>query len=73
MKKNHDLSIVEEKYRHIVSVLLEWQDSLSDGYGWYCEFATLKQDHDKYQGDKVVAALVEIAKEILGEGDNDGS
>ena len=60
MKIEHELSIVEEKYRHIVSVLLKRENILSDGYEFYC-------------GDEVIVALEKIAKEILGEGDNDGS
>jgi len=67
MSREHDLSLVDEKYRRIVSILLSWEDSLSDGYGYYCEAVASEQANEFYKDDEVLATLVEIAKEILGE------
>ena len=63
----HNLGLVDEKYRHIVKVLLSWEDSLSDGYKYYCEFVASEQAEKHYNNNYTLAALVEIAKEILGE------
>ena len=68
-RRIHDLNLVDEKYRSIVQILLDWEDSLSDGYYFYCEHIACEQGHEKYDDDYVLGALVEIAKEILGEKD----
>lgn len=67
MSEEHQISLVDEKYRHIVEVLLKYEENLSDGYKYYCEFAASQQAYEKYNGDDALAVLVEIAKEILGE------
>ena len=65
----HNLNLIDDKYRHIVEVLLDWEDSLSDGYYFYCDYVATEQAHEKYDDDYVLSALVEIAKEILEEYD----
>lgn len=68
--RRHDLSLVPEKYLHIVKVLLKWEDSLTDGYVYYCEYAVRDEAEKYYKGDETLATLVEIAKEILGESED---
>jgi len=63
----HDITLVEEKYRQIVQILLDYEESLSDGYKYYCEFNASEQAKEYYKDDYILATLVEIAKEILGE------
>lgn len=69
----HELDLVDEKYRHIVKVLLSWEDSLTDGYKYYCEHVASEQAEKYYGGNYILGALVEIAKEILGEKNEDGN
>lgn len=64
----HDLTLIPEKYRHIVAVLLKYQNNLSDGYGYYAGFDAWNLAHERYNGDNVLAILVMVAQEILGEG-----
>ena len=56
---------VEERLKPIVMVLQDCEDSLSDGYKYYCEFFASEQAHEKHDGDLVVAALEEIARQIM--------
>jgi hypothetical protein len=60
----HNLSLVPAKYRAVVAVLLEREDSLSDGYDFYCEFASSEETKAKCEGDFVLAALIELAQEL---------
>ena len=64
-RKVHDLSTVADHLRPTVKILLDYQDSLSDGYKYYCEFMASEQAHERHNDDLVVAALEEIAREIF--------
>ena len=63
--KTYNLTSVEERLKPIVEILVNHQDDLSDGYGYYCEYFASEQAHERYDGDLVVAALEEIAREIM--------
>ena len=64
-QKVRDLSNVEERLKPIVETLLEYESSLSDGYGYYCEFMASEQAHERHDGDLVIGALEEIARVIM--------
>ena len=64
-RKVHDLSTVADHLHPIVAILLDKQDILSDGYGYYCEYFASEQAHERHNDDLVVAALEEIAREIF--------
>ena len=53
-KREHDLSNIDEKLKPIVQILLDYEDSLSDGYMFYCG----------YDYESVLSHLEEIAGEI---------
>ena len=61
----HDLSTVADHLRPTVKILLEHQESLSDGYKYYCEYFASEQAHERHNGDLVVGALEEIARQIF--------
>ena len=63
----HNLEVIDEKYRHIVEVLLSYEDVLSDGYKYYCDVWPTSDELNKFENDAVLCALVDVAKEILGE------
>ena len=63
----HNLDVVDEKYRHIVEVLLSYEDVLSDGYKYYCDAWPTSDELKRFENDAVLCALVDVAKEILGE------
>ena len=63
-----DLSLVDEEYLHIVQVLLEHEDWLSDGYGYYMPTFHLEDEAEaNYEGNVILAGLVHIARKIQGE------
>jgi hypothetical protein len=63
--KKRDLSNVDTNLKPIVETLLDYEESLSDGYGYYCEFMASEQAHERHNDDYVVAALEEIARVIM--------
>ena len=63
--RKHNIDNVEERLKPIVRVLLDCEDTLSDGYGYYCDFFASEQAHEKHNDDLVVAALEEIARKIM--------
>jgi hypothetical protein len=66
--KMRDLSNVDTNLKPIVETLLDYEESLSDGYGYYlyrCGFMASEQAHERHNDDYVVAALEEIARVIM--------
>lgn len=63
----HNLNLVDIKYRNIVIILLSHEEQLSDGYKYYSEYAYDEEAEKYYNGDYVLATLVHIAQEILGD------
>ena len=59
------LSTVEPRLRQAVGILLSHEDTLTDGYGYYCEYFASEQADERHNDDLVVAALEVIAREIV--------
>ncbi|MCP5016857.1 MAG: hypothetical protein GY938_16555 [Ketobacter sp.] len=62
---HYKIYLIDEPYQSAATVILDYEDELSDGFLYHCSSEMSDEDRDRYGGDPVLATVARMAKEIV--------